>query len=308
MSVSIRLLDPASDGPQMLALTRRCDTGTDRFRVDRGPDPFALGRFFGPTQTFGAFLGDVLAGTAAVSVQRRWVRGEERDVDYLHDLRVDPDQRGQGVAHALGQAVAAARGKGRPTIGTVLGDNPLLDAVVRGTGRWLGTPTRLGCTAHVVATAPAPAVAGVNVSELTARAWHEAHARLSPRHGFAPVAAVYAARGRGRLLAASIAGEIVAVAMLCDERDRRRILAGGVELAGLSYLAFLTPSQPTPEVLAGLIAAAVDIEPTAQLIAYGLDASSTSTPPALTSTTWGFGLADGGAPPPPLAAHELLLI
>lgn len=136
----------------LLALAARTSTGSERFRVDRSGDYFALGRQLADDDaghvSFGAWQGDALVGTAAVAQQARIVDGAPTTVHYVHDLRVRPEARRRGVAAALLRAVGEAGGPNARFCATVLDDNTHApQAFARAAiGR---EPHQLGQTLHV---------------------------------------------------------------------------------------------------------------------------------------------------------------
>lgn len=294
-AVYVRELEPA-DAPAFLALTARCDVGTSRVGVLRGDDPFALGRYFGPTRTWGAFESDDLVATAAISTQRRFVRGEIRPLAYLHDLRVDPERRGRGLAHALADV---AHHECAWAITTILDDNPLGHPLAVYVGERLGRPTELGRTAHVVLPRDGSLALDrrVEVRPISEGTFALEHTRFSLHRGYLPEP-----RAEGLALAAYLDGALVSVCRRVDERERRRFVMGGHELS-LAYLAHLAPSRPSREILHAFAMGAEGYA----LAAVGLDfgyAQSLGLVPALTSRTWAFGAPNDER----LEAHELTWI
>lgn len=299
MTLELRRLDSdsATDAAALLGLIDRCTPKDAYLRIDRGPDPFALGRFFGPTETWGAYRGEVLVGSAAASIQRRSLAGAFVDVPYLHDLRVDPAYRRQGVANAFG---AFARAQCGPVgaIGTVLADNPLSAEIPEKTGLFAGGVTVIGATAHVVLQPTREVIAA---DEVSFSAWEAA--RRGACGDYAPAPSYWREAGGRPLLFEH--NKKFTTALLTDEGSRRGFRIGGAPVK-LGYLAFFLPSAPEPAALAALLSAAAAHY---DLVAFGLDADvakARGLPAALVSTTFAFGRPP--ARTERLEAHELLLI
>jgi|GEM_PF-3179949 len=300
MSIELRRLDPnsAADAADLLALIERCTSKDAHLRIDRGPDPFALGRFFGPTETWGAYCDNTLAGSAAVSIQRRSLAGTFVDVPYLHDLRVDPAFRLRGIANAFG---AFARAQCGPVgaIGTVLADNPLTAEIPQKTGLFAGGVTVIGATAHVVLQPTREVI--ITADEVGLSKWKAA--RRGAFADYAP-APTYWREAGGRPLLFEHNGKYTS-ALLTEEGSRRGFRIGGAPVA-LGYLAFLSPAAPEPLALAALLSAAATHY---DLVAFGLDAEvakARGLQAALVSTTFAFGRPPSRTER--LEAHELLLI
>ncbi|MEH7222722.1 GNAT family N-acetyltransferase [Bacillus sp. JJ1566] len=76
---------------QLLYLTKKTNTGSELFYVDRSPNFFGLSQEFGMTRHFGLFKKDELIGCVAVSEQKRVLNEACEKVYYLNDLRIHPD-------------------------------------------------------------------------------------------------------------------------------------------------------------------------------------------------------------------------
>lgn len=281
-----------------LALAARCDTGTAAFRVDRSPDPFALGRFFGPTTTYGVFLGERLVATGAISTQRRYVSGLAEELLYLHDVRVDPEHRRMGIARALGEAVLPRLLRDpRPVFTTVLEDNPLSEIIVAALSARLGPATRLGQTAHTIASPLS--LQGTSRARTISRDEFETHFRARPKSGLACADDKHWREDDGRFLMFTRDDE-VEVAKLVDESHRRRFVTpnGPVAIGTLSFLS----NQVSNRALFAFLAAA-DEE---GIVAFGCPAvrSRPLTKVAVRSSTFAFRWSSVDS----LLTHELILI
>jgi hypothetical protein len=216
----------AADHDRLLALSRTSSTGSERFRVERAPDFFALGAALGHTRYHGVLVDGALVACLAVSEQRRFIAGSPRNVAYVHDVRVLPRWAGRGVLRGLGRVLAYAYRPHFPWFFcTVLGDNPYARAV-RAAGAHFGAEQLLGECVHVglpVVRGQRPG--GHHVQRVPAPvAWHH-YERLAQRRDFAPADRARFIAEAGECLVLHAGERVVAVAKWLDQSHARRIVA-----------------------------------------------------------------------------------
>jgi hypothetical protein len=216
----------ACDHDRLLALSRTSSTGSERFRVDRAPDFFALGAALGETRYHGVFAEGALVACLAVSEQQRFVAGEVRRVAYVHDVRVAPRMAGRGLLSGLIRALSELYRARFPWVfNTVLGDNPHARAV-RAAGARFGAEHLLGESLHV----GLPVVRGgrVRYAEVESVpapvAWHR-YLQLSQKRDFAPADRARFMAEPGECLVLRSSERVLAVAKWLDQSRARRIVS-----------------------------------------------------------------------------------
>jgi ribosomal protein S18 acetylase RimI-like enzyme len=149
---SLRPASP-SDNDDLVALAAKCPMQADvSLLIERAPDFFALALARGQGWTLvarapsGPERRPEIVGCVSVARRQVWTHGRPRDVAFVADLRVAPSHRGQGLAQALLDAVAAREAQD-PAVAYVAATatgNAAVDGVVRRFG--------LGCPLSPVAT------------------------------------------------------------------------------------------------------------------------------------------------------------
>ena len=137
----VRPAAPA-DGPALLELTRQTPMQADiSLQIERDPDFFALSRARGrPTTVVAEVAGEIVGCASSIRRPGRLSSGIG-EIGVLADLKVRPDQRRQGVARALLDALAEHEATRPPAVfiaATAVG-NDAVDAVAQafGAGRGL---------------------------------------------------------------------------------------------------------------------------------------------------------------------------
>lgn len=217
-----------SDHDALVALAQTSTTGTEKFRVDRSRDYFALGRALGETTYQGLFHDGRLVGCLALSEQVRFLSGSPQHVAYVHDVRVHPDCAGRGLfSHFVRDLARAHTGRFAWIFCSILDDNPF-GSVVRRTGAMFGTETFLGRCAHVgLPVAHHEGRSSVHVAQVPRDEAWAMYRRLAAPLDMAPADEARFMTMRGEHLAAFQGKELLGCAVWIDQSRERRILVAG---------------------------------------------------------------------------------
>jgi len=209
---------------ELLALAATSDTGSDAFRVDRGPDFFALARDFGEATYWGASADGRLIGCIGLTRQKRFLGGRSQDLHYIHDLRVHPAHRRSGVSHGLLHRVRDDC-SGRWVFATILDTNGHAPTLTHG-GLTLPKARPIGKTVHVGVPlfVPQKGDASRVVCLGAADAW-ATYASLARAIDFAPADEERFRKGDRAFLGVEVSNVIVAVCKVVDQSASRRFVA-----------------------------------------------------------------------------------
>jgi len=214
------------DHDALAELALSSSTGSERFRVDRSDDYFALGHALGDTRFYGLFEDSTLIGSLAVSEQLRFVAKKAERVAYIHDVRVSPERTGRGAfSEFVRELVRRHAQEFRWVFCSVLDENPHA-AAIRKVGARFGAERVLGHCLHVglpVVNARVPG--GLDVSRIPAsEAWSH-YLRLASGLDMAPADEARFMTGAAECLAVLKAGQVIAVAKWLDQSRERRIIS-----------------------------------------------------------------------------------